>query len=64
VRGDRQHLTHSKVMAWVAADRMARSVRSQGLSGPVEKWEQLREQIHHDVVTHAFDAERDTFTQA
>ena len=27
VRGDRQHFTHSKVMAWVAADRMARSVR-------------------------------------
>ena len=26
VRGDRQHFTHSKVMAWVAADRMARSV--------------------------------------
>ena len=28
------------------------------------RWEQLRDQIHHDVVTHAFDAERNTFTQA
>ena len=27
-------------------------------------WEQFRDQIHHDVVTHAFDAERNTFTQA
>ena len=64
VRGDRQHFTHSKVMAWVAADRMARSVRTHGLPGPVLRWEQLRDQIHHDVVTHAFDAERNTFTQA
>jgi GH15 family glucan-1,4-alpha-glucosidase len=64
VRGDRQHFTHSKVMAWVAADRMARSVRTQDLPGPVLRWEQLRDQIHRDVITHAFDAERNTFTQA
>src|SRR6516164_2647547 len=64
VRGDRQHFTHSKVMAWAAADRMARSVRGHGLPGPVLRWEALREQIHHDVVTRAFDAERNTFTQA
>ena len=43
---------------------MARSVRTHGLPGPVLRWEQLREQIHHDVVTHAFDAGRNTFTQA
>ena len=64
VRGDRQHFTHSKVMAWVAADRMARSVRTHGMAGPVLRWEQLRDQIHRDVVTHAFDAGRNTFTQA
>jgi GH15 family glucan-1,4-alpha-glucosidase len=64
VRGDRRHFTHSKVMAWAAADRMARSVRTQGLPGPASRWEQLRDQIHHDVITHAFDAGRNTFTQA
>ena len=64
VRGERQHFTHSKVMAWVAADRMARSVRTYGLPGPAPRWEALRDQIHHDVVTHAFDADRNTFTQA
>jgi GH15 family glucan-1,4-alpha-glucosidase len=64
VRGDRQHFTHSKVMAWAAADRMARSVRTYGLPGPALRWEQLRDQIHHDVVTLAFDAGRNTFTQA
>jgi GH15 family glucan-1,4-alpha-glucosidase len=64
VRGDRQHFTHSKVMAWVAADRMARTVRTQGLPGPAVRWEQLRDQIHQDVTTRAFDAGRNTFTQA
>jgi GH15 family glucan-1,4-alpha-glucosidase len=64
VRGDRQHFTHSKVMCWVAADRMARSVRTHRLPGPVVRWEEVRDRIHHDVVTHAFDAGRNTFTQA
>jgi len=64
VRGDRQHFTHSKIMAWVAADRMARSVRTHGLPGPAPRWEALRDQIHDDVCTHAFDAGRNTFTQA
>ena len=64
VRGDRQHFTHSKVMAWVAADRMARSVRTHGLPGPAPRWEAIRDQIHHDVVTYAFDPGRNTFTQA
>ena len=64
VRGERQHFTHSKVMAWVAADRMARSVREYGLPGPAGRWERLRDRIHHDVMRHGFDAERNTFTQA
>ncbi len=64
VRGGQQHFTHSKIMAWVAADRMARSVRTQGLPGPVLHWEQLRAEIHDDVITHGFDPERNTFTQA
>jgi len=64
VRGDRQHFTHSKIMAWAAADRMARSVRTHGLPGPASRWERLRDQIHHDVVTRAFDVRRNTFTQA
>jgi GH15 family glucan-1,4-alpha-glucosidase len=34
------------------------------LPGPEPRWEHIRDQIHHDVVTRAFDAERNTFTQA
>ena len=35
VRGPRQHFTHSKVLAWVAADRAVRTVEHSGLEGPV-----------------------------
>ena len=63
VRGPRRHFTHSKVMAWVAADRMTRSVRESELPGPVRRWEVLRDEIHADVLAHGYDDERGTFVQ-
>jgi GH15 family glucan-1,4-alpha-glucosidase len=64
MRGDRRHFTHSKVMAWVAADRMARAVRTHNLRGPVDRWEQLRDRIHADVVANGYDSSRGTFVQS
>ncbi len=65
MRGARRHFTHSKVMAWVAADRMATAVRTNpGLHGPADQWEALRDTIHADVLTHGYDADRNTFTQS
>jgi GH15 family glucan-1,4-alpha-glucosidase len=65
MRGARRHFTHSKVMAWVAADRMATAVRTHpGLHGPADRWEALRDTIHSDVLTHGYDASRNTFTQS
>ncbi len=51
-------------MAWVAADRMARAVRTHSLDGPAGRWEQLRTTIHHEVLDQGYDAERNTFTQS
>jgi GH15 family glucan-1,4-alpha-glucosidase len=64
MRGPRRHFTHSKVMAWVAADRMVKGVRDFDLSGPADRWENLRDTIHADVMAHGFDAERNTFVQS
>ena len=64
MRGPKRHFTHSKVMAWVAADRMVKGVRESGLPGPARRWEALRETIRADVMAHGFDAERNTFTQS
>jgi GH15 family glucan-1,4-alpha-glucosidase len=63
VRGPRQHFTHSKVLAWVAADRAVRTVEHSGLEGPVDRWRALRDEIHADVCAKGFDSDRGTFTQ-
>ncbi len=64
IRGPRRQFTHSKVMAWVAADRMAQAVRGSGLPGPGGRWAALADHIHADVLAHGFDAERNTFVQS
>ena len=63
VRGPKRHFTHSKVMAWVAVDRMVKAVERYGLQGPVERWRALRAKIHDEVCLHGFDRERNTFVQ-
>ena len=64
MRGPRRHFTHSKVMAWVAADRMVKGVRGSGLPGPADRWAALAETIHAEVMTHGFNAELNTFVQS
>jgi GH15 family glucan-1,4-alpha-glucosidase len=64
VRGGRRHFTHSKVMVWVAFDRAVRSVEEFGMSGPVERWSILRDQIHAEVCHNAFDVELNSFVQS
>ncbi|PLS75202.1 MAG: glucoamylase [Actinobacteria bacterium] len=64
VRGPRRHFTHSKMMAWVAADRAVKAVERFGRAGPVERWRQLRHEIKAEVCERGWDAERQTFTQS
>ncbi|WP_040709691.1 glycoside hydrolase family 15 protein [Nocardiopsis potens] len=63
VRGPRQHFVHSKVMAWVAADRAVRAIEEFGEEGPLDRWRSLRDTIHAEVCEYGFDARRNTFTQ-
>jgi GH15 family glucan-1,4-alpha-glucosidase len=64
IRGERRHFVHSKVMAWVAFDRAVRSVETQGMDGPLEKWRSIRDTIHQEVCDRGFDAELGSFTQS
>ncbi len=64
VRGGRRHFTYSKVMAWVAFDRMIKSAEAFGLDGPVERWRAIRAQIHDQVCEKAFDPRLGAFVQA
>jgi GH15 family glucan-1,4-alpha-glucosidase len=63
VRGPRRHFTHSKVMAWVAFDRAVKAVERHGLDGPVDRWRQIRSEVHEQVCHRGFDRRRQTFTQ-
>ena len=63
VRGGRKHFTHSKLMAWVAADRAVRSVEQFGLDGPIEEWRELRDAIGQQILERGYDEKRGTFTQ-
>lgn len=63
VRGGSKQFTHSKLMAWVAADRAVRSVDKFGLDGPARQWRQLRADIRADILRHGYDQERGCFTQ-
>ncbi|HUN59339.1 MAG TPA: glycoside hydrolase family 15 protein [Candidatus Binataceae bacterium] len=63
IRGERQHFTHSKVMAWVAADRAIKSIKRYRLGGPIAKWTAMRDQIHREVCERGFDRQRNSFVQ-
>lgn len=64
MRGPRRHFTHSKVMAWVAVDRMIDGAHQFNLPGPVRQWERLRAKIRRDILENGFDPKRNTFVQA
>ena len=64
MRGPRRDFVHSKVMAWVAFDRMIEGVEHFGLDGPVDRWRQIRHEIFDEVCEKGYDADRGTFTQA
>jgi len=62
-RGPQRHYTYSKVMAWVVFDRAVRMAERFGLEAPLDRWKQVRDEIHQEVCERGYDAERRTFTQ-
>lgn len=64
MRGGRRLFVHSKVMAWVAFDRVVQDIEQFGLPGPIERWRQTRDAIHADVCAKGFNAHKNSFTQS
>ncbi len=52
VRGPRRHFTHSKVMAWVVFDRSIKMAEKLELEAPLDRWRELRAEIHAQVCEH------------
>ena len=64
IRGPRQNFVHSKVMAWVAFDRIIRSAQEFNLDGPIAHWTDLRDRIHKDVCQQGFNEKLNSFVQS
>ncbi|WP_326764869.1 glycoside hydrolase family 15 protein [Streptomyces sp. NBC_01591] len=65
IRGQRRHFVHSKVMAWVAADRAVRTLeKDPSLAGDADRWRAMRDAVHREVCEKGYDPERNTFTQS
>ena len=64
LRGGRRHLVHSKMMAWVAFDRVIKAAERYGLQGPLYDWRRFRETIHGQVCARGFNPQINAFVQA
>jgi GH15 family glucan-1,4-alpha-glucosidase len=64
VRGPERYFTHSRVMVWVAFDRAVRAVTEFGLTGPVERWRELRDAVHAEVLAKGWHDGVGAFTQS
>ncbi len=63
MRGPRRHFVHSKVMAWVAVDRLIRSAEVGRFGTDVARWRKLRSDIHEQVCREGYDADLNSFVQ-
>jgi GH15 family glucan-1,4-alpha-glucosidase len=63
VRGGRKQFVHSKVMAWVAVDRVLKFAEEMELEQEVDNLTKLATTMHEEICREGFDAERNTFTQ-
>jgi GH15 family glucan-1,4-alpha-glucosidase len=64
VRGGARAFTHSKVMAWVALDRVIQGIEQYGLDGPLDRWRGVRADIHADVCRHGYSEALGSFVQS
>ncbi|WP_027351582.1 glycoside hydrolase family 15 protein [Halotalea alkalilenta] len=64
IRAERRHFVHSKVMAWLAFDRISRAPLPRSLLGHQRRWQRIADRIHADVCANGLDAEGRYFVQS
>ncbi len=62
-RGGRGDHVYSRLMCWVACERMIRMARRRGLPGDLTGWTSTRDAIYTQIMDRGWDAERGTFVQ-
>ena len=63
-RGEAKHYVFSKVMTWVAFDRVIKSAEKFGFSAPVEQWRTLRDTIFREICDKGFDRDQNAFVES
>ncbi|MFC8517458.1 glycoside hydrolase family 15 protein [Streptomyces sp. NPDC057257] len=64
VRGPGRQFVHSKVMAWVAADRALEMGALLGRNGSTGEWRAMRDAVHREVCREGWDAGQRSFVQS
>jgi GH15 family glucan-1,4-alpha-glucosidase len=63
VRGGAREFLHSRLMCWVAFDRMIRLSDKRSLAAPVEKWREIRDIIYEDIFANFWSEDLQSFVQ-
>jgi GH15 family glucan-1,4-alpha-glucosidase len=62
-RAGRQEHTYSRLMCWVAVERMMRMARQRGLPGDLARWASTRDRIYHQIIDRGWNPAGETFAQ-
>ena len=64
VRNGQQHFLHSRLMCWVAFDRVIRLAQKRSLVAPIKDWTEARDAIHEDIFNNFWSDTLNSFVQA
>lgn len=64
VRSEKVHHTHSKVLAWVALDRIEKLAGQYNWRAPMEKFRKIRDEIRTSIEANAFNEELGAYTRS
>ena len=64
IRTEPRAHTASRLMSWVAIERMMRTARQRGLPGALAQWTEVRDAIAHRILDRCWDDELGSFVQA
>jgi GH15 family glucan-1,4-alpha-glucosidase len=63
IRADPAAHTNSRLMSWVAIERMMRTARQRGLPGNLSAWSEVRDAIYDRIMEESWNADLGTFVQ-
>ena len=63
IRSDLQPYTTSRLMSWVAIERMIRTARQRGLPGDLSSWSEVRDRIYDRIMERSWNEDLGAMTQ-